>query len=66
MRNIAYIYVGITCICQKFIEYIIFVSNTQVIMPTTILAYLVIHNSFASNVYMYDISNIKFQIHRLR
>ena len=35
-------------------------SNSQGIMPTTMVEYLVIHKSFVSDVYMEDIASMKF------
>ena len=65
MINILDIYFSITCMCHKFIESSIVGSNIQGIMPTTMLVYLVIDNSFVSDVYMDDISKIKCQVHHL-
>ena len=65
MRKIANIYVSITCICHKFIDSSISGSNSEVIMPTTVLVSLEIHNGFFSDVYMEDIADIKCQIRHL-
>ena len=61
----AYISFNITCICYKLTESSIFGSNSQEILPTTMFAYLVIYNSFVSDIYMEDIADTKYQLHHL-
>ena len=65
MKNKYDIYVSITCIYRQFIDSSISGSNRQGTFPTHLLEYLVIHNSFVSDVYMEDIAKIKFQFHHL-
>ena len=58
-------YVTFTFICHNFIDSSISGSNIQAIMPTTMLAYLVIHNIFVYDVYMNDCPklNVSFVIY---
>ena len=40
-------------------------NKFQGILTTTILSYLVFHNNLISDLYMDDISDIKYQLHHL-
>ena len=40
-------------------------EKLQEIFSTTLLASLVVHNSFVSYLYMEDIADMKFQLHHL-